>query len=236
MGSRAGALFLKKIIDYSPAETDQDFPEIIFHNNSRIPDRTRAIIYNGRSPLEDLHRSIDLFNKNGVDVIALACITSYYYYEQVSAMAHAPVINPLLLIAESIREDHPGIKRVGILATTGTIGSGLFHKALENSGVEVVTLPPYEQEELFMRSVYGKDGFKSSRISAEAWELMHASLQSLVNLGVDLVIGGCTEVSIGIDPALMKVPFIDASDLLAKKTVEYCYNLHTEPVKVKIDG
>src|SRR4051812_41760806 len=83
MGSRAGSIFFQKIIDYSPADTDQEFLEIIFHNNSVIPDRTRAIIYNEVSPLNDILKSIDLFNQNKVEVIALGCITSYYYYNQI---------------------------------------------------------------------------------------------------------------------------------------------------------
>src|SRR6266702_6173274 len=85
MGSRAGVFLLKRIIDHSPAETDQEFPEIIFHNNSMIPDRTRAIIYNKRSPFSDILRSVDLFNQNNVELIAMGCITAHYYYDEIAA-------------------------------------------------------------------------------------------------------------------------------------------------------
>jgi aspartate racemase len=218
--------FLKKIIDYSPADTDQEFLEIIFHNNSGIPDRTKAIIYKERSPLSEILKSIDLFNKNKVEVIVLGCITSYYYYTEICAHTTANVLNPLHLIAECIKEEHIGIKRIGVLATTGTINTGLFHKKLNECNVEVVTLDPKNQEEIFMRSVYMKNGFKSANISKDARDLMNESINKLIELDVDLIIGGCTEVSIAVDPGSIHIPYIDALDLLAKKTVECCYNFN----------
>lgn len=223
MGSRAGAVFLQKIIDYSPAVVDQDFLEIIFHNNSQVPDRTRAIVYNDPSPLDAILKSIDLFNQNKVEVIALGCVTSYYYYQQIALHTDATIINPLQLVIDCIKEKFIDSKRVGLLATTGTINSGLFHKQLKENNIEVITLGPVAQEDIFMRSVYMENGFKSARISENARTLMLQSIEGLKALNVDLIIGGCTEVSIGIDPELISDSYIDTLDLLARKTVGYCY-------------
>jgi aspartate racemase len=227
MGSRAGAFFLKKIIDYSPAEADQEFLEIIFHNNAATPDRTRAIIYNEPSPLDDLLRSVDLFNRNQVEAIALSCITSYYYYPQISTHTAAKVLNPLHLVAEYIQEEYSFARRIGLLATTGTINTGLFHKALQNIKAEVVTLQHENQETLFMRSVYMKNGFKSAVISAYARELMNRCIDKLMERKVDVIIGGCTEVSVAMDGEYISIPYVDSLDLLARKTVNYCYNINS---------
>lgn len=223
MGSRAGAYFFRKVIDYSPAETDQDFLEIIFHNNSSIPDRTRAIVYQEESPLENMLNSIRLFNQNKVQVIAMSCITAYYYYQEISTCTSAEILNPLSLVADAIRKNHPDARRVGILATTGTLRSGLFHAGLKECDVEIVTLDAESQESLFMRSVYMKNGFKSAVISGEAGCLMDQCIQRLMDDGAELVIGGCTEVSIAIDLKSLPVPYLDMLDLLARKTVEHCY-------------
>ena len=224
MGSRAGAIFLQKIIDYSPAESDQEFLEIIFHNNAHIPDRTRAIVYNELSPLQDILKSIDLFNKNMVEVIALGCITSYYYYDQLEPCTSARIMNPLRLIAEYIEKEYPHSKRIGLLATTGTINTGLFHAELKAVNREVVTLTADCQEELFMKSVYMRNGFKSASISKDARDLMNKCIDKLKNAQVDVIIGGCTEVSIAVDPHTIDIPFIDTLDVLARRTVDYCYN------------
>lgn len=224
MGSRAGAFFLQRIIDHSPAETDQEFLEIIFHNNSLTPDRTRAIVYNETSPLESILRSVDLFNQNQVEVMALGCITAYYYYEQICRHTDATVLNPLHLVNACIRHEHPRAKRIGLLATTGTINSGLFHESLNRHDLQVITLDPDDQEEIFMRSVYMRNGFKSAHISGYAKQLLHTAIEKLGEQQVDVIIGGCTEVSVGMHSAVIDFPYIDALDLLARKTVDYCYN------------
>ncbi|MGF6929489.1 aspartate racemase [Chitinophaga sp. W2I13] len=224
MGSRAGALFLQKIIDLSPASSDQDFPEIIFHNNSCIPDRTKAILYNGPSALNDILKSIELFNSSGVEVISMACVTSYYYYDQFKHYTNARIINPLHLISDAVREASAGASRVGVLATSGTISAGLFHAVLNKEGFEVITLNKIDQEEIFMRAVYMEDGFKSANISMEARALMDLAFEKILAADVDVVIGGCTEVSLGAPSMLQDGRFIDTLDLLARKTVENCYS------------
>jgi aspartate racemase len=227
MGSRAGLLFLNKIIDYSPANSDQEFPEIIYHNNSAVPDRTQAIVNNGPSPSAQLNRSVDLLSACGVDIIALACITSYYYYGDLKNHTGVLIINPLIEMAETIKRKFKGIRRVGLLATTGTVNSGLFHKALGGIGTELVTLDKDEQERLFMQAVYMKNGFKSACISDEARSLMARSVDAIRAKGIDAVIGGCTEVPLGVEQSRLDVPYIDTLDLLARKTVASCYNTET---------
>lgn len=226
MGSRAGAVFLKKIIDYSPAEADQEFLEILFHNNAAVPDRTRAIVYNEASPLTELLKSVELFNLNEVEAIALSCITAYHYYPQISAKARAKVLNPLQLVPEYVRMHYPAATRIGLLATTGTIQTKLFHKAFESIDAEIITLQQENQESLFMRSVYMKNGFKSAVISDYARELMSRCVEKLIERKADVIIGGCTEVSIAMDRGHIEVPYVDSLDLLARRTVDYCYNIN----------
>ncbi|RAJ77624.1 aspartate racemase [Chitinophaga dinghuensis] len=225
MGSRAGVKLLQLIIDYSPAITDQEFPEILYHNNSAIPDRTRAIIHGGPSPLEGIYRSLEMFNSQQVEVVAIACVTSHYYYDSIADYSKSKVLNPLQLLADRLMHEYTAVKRVGVLATTGSIKSGLYQQALEKCNVEVVTLDPVSQEEIFMRAVYMKNGFKSACISDEARELMQLSMKKMKALNVDMIIGGCTEVSLGVMPENEMVPYLDVLDLLARRTVECCYDL-----------
>ncbi|MDO6434616.1 amino acid racemase [Flavitalea sp. BT771] len=224
MGSRAGVALVQKIIDYSPAETDQEFPEIIFHNNAPAPDRTRAIIYHEASPLPALLHSMDLFNRNQVDLVAVACITSYYYYEELAGYAKAKVLNPLQMVAEYLKKQYGKGCRAGLLATTGTLRTGLFQKYLEGSNVDLVTLSSENQEALFMRSVYMQNGFKSATISAEAHHLMDRSVRTLLKDNIDVVIGGCTEVSIAFHGQHLPVAYLDVLDLMAQRTVDLCYS------------
>jgi len=228
MGSRAGVFLLQKIINYSPAEKDQDFLDIIFHNNANVPDRTRAIVFKETSPVNAIMNSFTFFDRNEVEVIVLACITSYYYYRELSAVTNAYIINPLKLMDKKLRTVHPNKTRIGILATTGSINSRIFHQELDRPGIEILTLDVADQENLLMRSIYMKNGYKSAQVSQEAKLLMAAAFEKLKDKNVEIIIAGCTEISLAVSEmpeATSGVVFIDALDLLARDTVQFCYNL-----------
>jgi aspartate racemase len=221
MGSRACSLFFNKVIDYCPADKDQDFIEIVVHNNTDIPDRTRAIIYNEASPLKEIKRSIRLLDRSGVDVIVLTCNTAYYFYDQFSHFAQARILHPVELVRQHLQEGR--FSKVGLLATTGTIQSGIYHKEFWKHGIPLLTLDPGDQEDLFMRSVYMENGLKSSSISNSAIRLMHTAMQRLLDMGADAIIGGCTEVPLALNADNVPVPFIDPMDVLARAVIAACY-------------
>lgn len=223
MGSRAGAEFFKKVIDYSPAVYDQDFVEVILHNNASIPDRTRAIVYKEACPIQELTRSVQLLNNSGVNYIVLTCNTAYYYYNTLAALSNARIISPVELILAYIKSR--GYKKVGLLATTGTIETGIYHQALIAQDIEIRTLNNHDREELFMKSIYMENGLKSSRVSVEAVTMMRQCGEKLIDMGAELIIGACSEVSIAISQDLLSIPYIDTMDLLARKVVQECYEL-----------
>lgn len=223
MGSRAGAEFFKKVIDYSPAVYDQDFVEVILHNNASIPDRTRAIVYKEACPVDELTRSVQMLNSNGVHYIVLTCNTAYYYYNTLAAISAAMIVSPVQLIRDYIVKNN--YRKVGLLATTGTIQTGIYHQALLAEGVEICTLDDNDREELFMKSIYMENGLKSSRVSDEAVNMMRQCGEKLIKMGAELIIGACSEVSIAISQDLLSRPYIDTMDLLARKVVQECYEL-----------
>lgn len=241
MGSRAGAMLFNKIVDYSPAIKDQDFIEILLHNNSAIPDRTRAIVYQEESPLEEVLRSIKLFNENKVDVVILACVTSYYFYEEIKMHANAEILHPVQLIKEHLLNNYAGIRKAGLLATTGTLRTRLFQNEFKDSGIELVTLNEEDQENLFMRSVYMENGLKSSHISDSAVQLFFQTIPKLLNQHAEVIIGGCTEVQIVLKDRTLSVPYIDAMDITAKEAIRICYGLqevvsdHTKRARYPIE-
>lgn len=224
MGARAGATFLQKVIDLSPVCTDQEFIEIIYHNNPHIPDRTQAILYKGISPRKELLRSIRFLNRNKVDVIVMACMTSYYFFKDLSKHTTVYFPDPIELLARYLENNFPLVKRVGLLASTGAIQSGIFEHRLQQQGLLVVNLADDEQENLFMKSLYMPGGLKSGNVSESAKSMFLRAVDILQHKQIDVLVGGCSEVSILLPHESLPVPFIDIMDLLAKDVIGYCYN------------
>lgn len=225
MGARAGVLLMQKIVDYSPVCRDQDFLEIILHSNACIPDRTKALLYNEESPEQELIRSVKGFSAYDTEVIVLACITAYYYYDTLQDHTNAHILHPVKILLEHIQTAYPGLQRIGLLASTGAIKTGIFHEIFEPCKMEIITLDEQSQEEQFMRSLYMPEGLKSGTISGQARQLFFGALEDLREKRVDIVVGGCSEVSILLDQRDLDIPYVDIMDLLAKEAVRLCYNL-----------
>ena len=221
MGSRAGANFMQQVIALCPVARDQDFIEIFLHSNSCVPDRTQAILYGGPCPMQEILRSIHVMNANQVDLLVLTCNTSYYYYQQFVQHTDAHILNPAYELRDYLRQRQ--VRRVGLLATTGTLQSGIFRRALTARDSQLLVLNPVEQELLFMQSVYGEGGLKSAIVTDSAINLMHEAADRLIRRGAEMIVGACSEVSIAIQESQLPVPYLDTMTLLAHRVIEECY-------------
>ncbi|MBQ4803342.1 aspartate/glutamate racemase family protein [Aquimarina sp. MMG015] len=216
MGTRAGLYFVNKLIDQIHAPKDQDFPEFILHNNSSVPDRTLAIVYGKKSPERELLRSIKMMNELQVDYIVLTCITSYHFVNMLDKELLKNILNPVELTINVLLQK--GYRRIGLMATTGTIKSKLFHKHSEE--IDLITLNEKEQEELFMKSIYMDGGLKSSEIKEEAYYLFEKAFDTLKEYEVDVMVGGCSEVQIGYENITTEIPYIDTMSVLVDEVIK----------------
>lgn len=224
MGTRAGLYFVDKLIAGLDAKKDQDFPEFYLHNNSRVPDRTRAIVFNETSPEEELLRSFAALSLCKAEVIVSTCVTSYYFIEKIKSRTSAVVLNPVELLRDKIQQEYGPHRKIGLLCTSGTLRSQLFHTAFAPTGHSLLTLSASQQEELFMRSVYMENGLKSAAISKEAYSLLDAAVQELTAQGADIIVGGCSEVQIGLKHCKVSCDYLDTMDVLATATLAAIQN------------
>ncbi|MDC8004729.1 amino acid racemase [Aureisphaera galaxeae] len=220
MGTKAGLLFVNKLVDRIEAPTDQDFPEFVIHNNSKIPDRTLSIVYGEESPYLELFRSIKMLQACNVSFIVSTCVTSYHEISRLEKQFDVEILNPVDLVLNLLKTKYKHYRRIGLLATSGTLKSGLFHRKFKHSGLELITLNERDQEEEFMKAVYMEGGFKSSHVVPEAYDHFKEAVSSLNEKGVDVIIGGCTEVQIGFDKLQPKIPYIDVIDVLIDEVIK----------------
>jgi aspartate racemase len=85
-----------------------------------------------------------------------------------------------------------GARRVGLLATSATLRSRLYHGALEAAGMEPVEPPPGLQERLD-RAI--AEEFTAGSPGPGALEALRAAASSLLDAGVDAVLVACTDLS-----------------------------------------
>jgi aspartate racemase len=218
MGAEAGAALYMRLVKLTPVEVDQDHIETFIYSNTKIPDRTLGILKKGPSSYPMLIESAKFLERNGVDTIILACVTSHTYIDQLRKELCCRVLSAVEESIAVIDQTLPNCKNVGILATTGTIKSELFQKAIIASGRSPVVLPDQIQEQYVMEALYGKDGIKAG-YAQPARDKALLALNWLILNGAESIISGCSELPLLFGQADSLVPLIDAMDSLLKQTI-----------------
>lgn len=206
MGPEATAFYYTQFIKKTKASKDQDHFHVIVEANAKIPDRTQAILYGKESPLPELLRSIDRLNQMKVDTAFITCITSHYFFDELQAHAHFKLLNAIEILYQDLKQSD--IKKVGLLATSGTIKTGLFAKVFQD--IELIYPSSEIQENQVMDAIYNPHtGIKSGHSSGKCIDQLQIAGNTLIQHGAEVLIGGCTEVSMVFTGDSFKVPFYD---------------------------
>lgn len=212
----ATAYLLQLIIEMTDAKTDQEHLDVTVINRPDVPDRTAHILDPTKpSPLPTLLKSAKTLEELGAEYLCTPCVTAHFFYEKLQESSSVPIIN---MVAETGAElVSEGKKRVGIMATTGTVSTGLFQAELSKLGLETV-LPSKRSQKLVMELIY--DDIKAGR-PADMEKLKFVS-DELFSENCDCLILGCTELSLIKKASTLEHGYLDALEVLAKRSVEFC--------------
>ncbi|MBA7530790.1 Aspartate racemase [subsurface metagenome] len=216
MGPETTADFFLKVIKATPAKKDQDHLRIIIDNNPKIPPRTLAILGKGKSPLKQLQETLHNLEKAGAEIIVMPCNTAHHYYSELQESTNIPIINMISETAAYIYQNFPDMKKIGLLATTGTIKAGIYHKAIAK--LEVIT-PDEDAQETVMNAVYGEQGVKAGHTQGKPRNDILEVAEVLINKGAEAIVIGCTEISLVLSQEDLPIPLIDSLQILAAAVV-----------------
>lgn len=221
MGPAATVEFFRRLVAATPAAIDQAHVRILIDNNPHVPDRTNAIFGNGPDPSPALAAMARGLAASGADFLTMPCNTGHAFKDAICGAVDIPFID---MIEETVRV--LAVKKVGLLATTATVRTGLFKTACNEHGIELVT-PSEEDQELVMDIIRR---LKAGGAGASVRTYAAAIVGRLVEEGAEAVIAGCTEVSL-IPGEAMPVKWIDALDCLVAASMKMALN-HTNESKI----
>lgn len=216
LGPIATAHFMELVINMTDVTVDQQHVPMIVYNMPYIPDRTAYILDNSKeNPLPQMLRVGQALEKQGASCIAIPCVTAHYFFDALETGISAPIINGVGETVKHLREN--GVCKVGIMATDGTIQSGIFHRELLNQGLEPIVPKPQAQKDV-MHLIF--ENVKAGK-PAEM-ERFYAAAEDLRSQGAEAVILGCTELSLIKRDHAIGPGFIDAMEVLAQQAVLSC--------------
>ncbi len=221
MGPEATSDFFQKLIKATPAIKDQDHLRVIIDSNTNIPDRVQAILGNGPSPVAEIVKSVKLLEKAGAEIYVMPCNTAHYYYGEIAKEVEGEFFHIMKVVANHIVSKYPAVEKVGLLATTGTIDSGLYHKAFKEFGLKTIVPDDFTQLEV-MEAIFAPWGIKAGKYK-DAKTVLKRSAQKLISNGAELIVMGCTDLPLALEKKDVQVNLLDSSEVLANEVVAKAY-------------
>ncbi|WP_432352842.1 aspartate/glutamate racemase family protein [Sporosarcina sp. A2] len=216
VGPLATMYYGDMIVRLTEAEKDQDHINMIILNDTTIPDRTAFILDSTQTnPVPVLVKDAQKLEAMGAQVITIPCNTAHTFFKEIQESVNVPVIH---MINETVhRASAEGAKRVGILATTGTIEAGVFQQSCRDAGLTPV-LPDEEIQRDVMTVIY--DQVKAGRpTDVNLWEKITKAMEAL---HCERIILGCTELSIVKKELQLDQKFLDTLRVLAETAIVRC--------------
>ena len=195
------------------AAKDQEHLRVFIDNNTEIPDRTAAILENGKDPIPQLVNSATLLEKMGADLLIIPCNTAHYFHKEIQKNVEIPVLNMIELTRETLIKN--GVKKAALLATKGTIKSGIYQRVFENSGVLLI-VPEEDEQTVIMDLIY--KGVKAGKKDYDVADTKKV-MENLVLRGAETLILGCTELPLAKDMYNLDFNTCDPTLELAKGAI-----------------
>ncbi|USS86770.1 amino acid racemase [Fructilactobacillus cliffordii] len=218
MGTEATEAYIHLLNERTPAHRDQDYLNYILVNHATVPDRTDYIVdpKHQPNPLIPLAEDVQQQSQLGPQFFALPCNTAHYFYNQLQDLTEIPILHMPNLAIAAVARKFPNAKRVGLIATDGTLKDRVYEVPIQAAGYQFV-MPTPEIAQETMTLIYDD-------VKAQNWvdaDLYHHILQQMVeDLNCDVVILGCTEISVAEERAgHADFPVIDAQGELVDESI-----------------
>lgn len=244
VGPYAGIDLVRKIFDQTLATKDQDhLPVILMSLSEDIEDRTAFLLdQSDRNPAHSIVEVLKKLSASGATVAGIPCNTAHapriFDIVQEQVRQHLPSFKLVHMIEETaafIKEQYPRQKKLGLLATTGTVRSGVYQHVLSRNGYEVVIPDEKTQREYVHASIYDPAfGIKafSNPVTERARTLLLETAHALKRQGAEAMILGCTEIPLALPESKWEgLPLIDPTLILARALIRETYPRKLKPLR-----
>ena len=215
MGPLATADLFQKIILHTRASCDQEHLRVYIDSNTNIPDRTAALLHGGADPTPELTASARGLERQGAEVLIMPCNTAHNFYDAVQDSVPVPVLHMIRLTAQALADR--GVGCAGLLATDGTVRTGIYQRTFAGTGVELLT-PEDADQRAIMDMIY--QGVKAGRRDYDASGARRA-MEALLERGAETLILGCTELPLAVELYGLAFPITDPTLELALGAIRF---------------
>ena len=216
MGPAATADFYTKLIRRTPAVGDQEHLPVVIWADPTVPDRVSSVRDRTDAAYPALLYGAERLRDVGATLVAMPCNTAHFFLERLQRDSGLPFVDMVGETVSAVAGRRLRECRVGLLATLGTLDSGLYQARFADAGVEVMVPHPDMQQQVAEAIAMVKSGGTRS-----ARALVESAVGHLRDVGADVVVLACTELPLALAGSDVDLgdTVLDPTDLLAAAVV-----------------
>lgn len=222
MGPLATADLYRKIIETTPAASDQQHIPVVIYADPRVPDRTAALLHGGEDPTPWLVAGARALSEMGADFIVIPCNTAHAFLDDIRPAVDRPILSMIDAAADEVRATWEQVQTVGLLATSGTIASEMYQRAFQQRGLDVI-VPDDDVQSRCVAAAIAE--VKAGRSGSTATTLLAEAAEHLAARGAGVILAACTEIPIALQQRHIRTPLLDATASLARTAVATALHL-----------
>ena len=216
LGPMATVYFYELLTRHTRASCDQEHLDLVISSRATTPDRTAYIIGESEdSPLPAMLAEAKKLADYGAQVLVMPCNTAHYFFDSVRCAVEIPVIS--IIDATLTLCSRLGCRRVGLLATRGTVETKTYQRRAGKLGIECAV--PEEADQALVTSLIYDDIKQGKAPDMEKFRTVSAHLREK---GCECIILGCTELSLIKRENALGREYVDSMEALAFEAIREC--------------
>lgn len=225
MGPEATIDFMSRLLRMNPVATDQDHLRLLIDHNPHVPDRYAAISGKDSSAGPLLASMATGLERAGADFLVMTCNSAHAFQMDIEQAISIPFLSMIDMVLQELIDGHPGVEVVGVMAADGCLEAQLYQRALKARGRQSMLWSQKERQQ-FMHAMYRiKSGVLDQTVRDSLLELG----ENLHRRGAEVLIAGCTEIPLIIEPDDFAIPLLSSTDILVRHTMDYALGQRTLP-------
>ena len=231
-GPYAGLDLATKILEQTDSRSDQDYLSVYSVSTpSKIKDRTQYLLGEIKeNPAYALAKNFLELQSMNVSVIGLPCNTAHaspildiFHAEIAPHLSSARYLDMIQETVTFIRNECPGVTKIGILSTLGTWKAGFYPELLKREGYSPLVLDELQQRRIHEEALFHPEhGIKvqANPVTEKARSILLKGIKTLQKIKAEVVVLGCTEIPIGVPERKIGDTFIiDPGLILARALI-----------------
>ena len=155
-----------------------------------------------------------LLEDMGAELLVMPCNSAHYFYDDILPAIHVPMIDMIEEVFARVEAEDLG--QVGLLATTGTVRTGIYARAAGDIGL----IEPTEEQQEVVHQIKGAAG---SGLKAVRGRLTGV-IEQLASRGAEGIILGCTELPLVLSSNGEEgLPRFDSTEILVEATLREAF-------------